>query len=295
MSGEIIAIAAMVFFSMAQIVARRGSYRSSESYSVTLASVIIGLVLFLIILPLTDGFESLASLSLRNVIILSMAGIIHYVLMRYCMFTSIRLIGANTAVSINKLSIPLAVTFGIIFLNEEATFQIVVGGLAITIGAIIIGTTRINLKRISDSDTIKGTLFALLASILIAISGSLVRVAMKETVSPFTGAFVSYSAAFIVVCAILAISKHQRYQLLNQNKHSLALLGVVGLFLLIGQVLRYTALIDIPLSVVQPILGSGVLFVFIVSLLINRKIDVFNIWIFSSILLLVTGIVLVFL
>ena len=76
----------------------------------------------------------------------------------------------------------------------------------------------------------------------------------------------------------------------------LALIGILtGLSVLAGQLFRYTALGYSPVSVVQPLIGTSVLFVLLLSFMVNRKIDVFNFRVIIGILVIVLGTFLIFL
>ncbi|MFQ6122754.1 MAG: EamA family transporter [Dehalococcoidales bacterium] len=117
---------------------------------------------------------------------------------------------------------------------------------------------------------------------------------MREIGSPYAAAFVSYLAAFLL-WAILLLQKEQRNQLFQLPRSSLIILSGAAILGLVGQLLRYAALNYSPVSVVQPLIGTVVLFILLFSFMVNRRIDVFTWRVFLGILFTLTGTFLLFL
>jgi len=207
------------------------------------------------------------------------------------LFNSIRLIGTNKTVAIARTSILFAVIFGIIFLHEAVTTLLILGVLCIMGGATLVSFERE--EGIFKLQT-KGVLLVLGASLCVGIASVLIKSAMEEVGSPYVATFVSYMTAFLL-WTILLLQKEQRNQLFQLPRSSLFILSMAAILGLVGQLLRYAALNYSPVSVVQPLIGTVVLFTFLLSFMLNRSIDVFNWRVFLGIMVVVTGTFLLFL
>jgi drug/metabolite transporter (DMT)-like permease len=140
---------------------------------------------------------------------------------------------------------------------------------------------------------VSGALFILGSAVCVGASAVLIRAAIQETHAVIAGTFVSYVAAFAFILVILSFGKRQRYQLRVQPRNSVILLAVTGVIVTGGQLLRYLALELSPVSVVQPIQGTVALFVFFLSWVVNRHIDVFNWRVLTAIITVAFGTYLV--
>ncbi|MFC2001851.1 DMT family transporter [Chloroflexota bacterium] len=294
-TGLVLAILSSMCFGGCQVLVRRGTHQIEESTTATTVAVLVGTALFGLVLPLSGDWSKLWSLSWQGFIFLSLAGIIHFVAGRYCLYSSIRILGANKGSAIVRLNILFTVIFGVVFLHESITALLVVGALGIMVGTTLVSFHREGkaLFTVSAGQS-RGLFFALGAAILTTISIILVKQGVREVGSPYVATFVSFAASFVVM-TILVSGKRQRDQLFQLPRSTLIILTLSGILGLVGQLLRYAALNYSPVSVVQPILGTIVLFVFFFSLMLNRKIDVFTWRVFTGILFIVIGTFLLFL
>jgi len=289
--GPVLALLSAAVFAGMGVLIRRGVYQSEESTTAAAISVFVGTPLFLFILPLTGDWNRLYSLSWQGFASLGIAGILHFVLGRYLLFNSIRLIGTNKTVAIARTNTLFAVIFGIVFLGETVTAPLILGVLFIMGGATLVSFEKE--EGVFKLQT-KGVLLVLGAALCIAIGAVLIKSAMEEVGSPYVATFVSYLAAFLL-WTILLLQKEQRNQLFQLPRSSLFILSMAAILGLVGQLLRYAALNYSPVSVVQPLIGTLILFTFLFSFMLNRKIDVFNWRVFLGIMVVVTGTFLLFL
>ena len=289
--GPVLALLSAAVFGGMGVLIRRGVYQSEESTTAAAISVFVGTPLFLFILPLTGDWNRLYSLSWQGFASLGIAGILHFVLGRYLLFNAIRLIGANKTVAIARTNILFAVIFGIVFLREAVTTLLILGALCIMAGAALVSFEK---EEGAFKLQIKGVLFVLSGALCVGIAAVLIRSAMEEVGSPYVATFISYMTAFLL-WTILLLQKGQRDQLFQLPRSSLFILSMAAIFGLVGQLLRYAALNYSPVSVVQPLIGTVVLFTFFFSFMLNRSIDVFNWRVFLGIVVVLTGTFLLFL
>ena len=289
--GPVLALLSAAVFAGVGVLIRRGVYQSEESTTAAAITVLVGTPLFLFILPLTGDWSRLWSLSWQGFTSLGIAGILHFVLGRYLLFNAIRLMGANKTVAIGRANILFAVIFGIVFLGEAVTTLLILGVLSIVGGATLVSFERE--EGVFKLQT-KGVLLVLGAALCVAIASVLVKSTMEEVGSPYIATFISYMTAFLL-WIVLLLQKEQRVQLFQLPRSSLLILSMAAILALVGQLLRYAALNYSPVSVVQPLIGTIILFTFFFSFMLNRKIDVFNWRVFLGIVAVLTGTFLLFL
>jgi drug/metabolite transporter (DMT)-like permease len=289
--GPFLALLAALSFAANLVAVRRGIYLGGKSSTATAVSGFTGALLYLLILPITGDYKILGSVSWSALGGLATAGIINFCLSRYLFFSCVRLIGANRATAIGRTDIIFAAFFGIVFFQETLTTTLVLGSLGIMLGA-----TLVNL--VKEEGVYKfqtgGAILALISSLCGATSSLLVKSAMKEVGSPYLATAISYGAAAMVWVIILAVNKQQRMNALTLNRRSLVMFMLTGVFAMTGHLFRYSALARSPVSVIQPLMGTVVLFTFFLSFLLNRKIDVFNWRILTGTVMVIISIFLIF-
>ncbi len=289
--GLVFALLAAFIFSLSTVSMRRGMFQAGESLTGVLISITIGMVFFSVVILITGDWRELFSLTWQAFTLLGAAGIIHFVLGRIFNYTAWRLIGANISTAIIRTQMFYTVILGIILLKEPLTIFLISGVLCIAIGA-----TLVSLSKQQETATrihIKGILAALGGAFCWGISPVLVKPAVVELGSPAAAAFVSFLVAFLVVVGLL-FHRNEREQLLHLDRQSWIPIAIAGVLTTLGQLLLYTALKYSPASVVTPIRGTQVLFVFFLSFLVNRRIEVFTWKIFIGIVVTVLGTFLLF-
>jgi len=288
--GLIFALFSALCFGGSLVSLRRGVLRTGEPFTAVLISVVIGLTLLLFWLPFTEEWDKLWSLSWQGFILLGIAGITHFVLGRLLTSNAVRLIGANRTSPLLQTSPFYAVTLWILFLHEPLTTLLIPGVLCLVVGATIVSIEKEG-KVVKMQG--KGILNVLGAALCWGTSGVLVRPVIGEIGSSSAAVFISYIAAFIVVVGLL-LRKEQRIQFVQLHRASLIPLIISGILSFLGQLLRYEALSYSPVSVVAPLTSTSVFFVFLLSFILNRNIEVFTWKILAGMVATAVGVFLLF-
>jgi drug/metabolite transporter (DMT)-like permease len=290
--GFLFAILTAVCFAVPQVLVRRATYQSGESFTALAVSMLVGTPIFVVLVSAYGEWHDFVSFSAAQYVLLASAGLVHLIIARFLFFSSTRLIGANPTAAITRTSVIFSVVFGVVFLGESITGVQVVAALLIMFGAILTST---EIRRRAFRISTRGLLMGLGTAVCSAGSATLIRPVMEETSAIFAASFTMYLAAFIVLMVMLAASRDYRQRIIRQDGRSWLLLSIGGAFLVPGHLFRFSALERSPVSIVQPLIATIVIFVLLFSWLMNRRIDVFNWRVMAGIAMVLGGVVLIYL
>lgn len=296
MIGLVLALLAGFCLAASFVFLRRGVHRSGEISSTIPIFSFVGLVIFGLPVFISGELARLTSLTWLGVGSLAGAGVVHFILGRISGFTSVRLIGANRAVPIYTCNLLIAVMLGILFLGEPLTISLFAAVVLIFGGIVLISTRGGSEKQNKDTpeDSLAmGVLTALGAALCWGISPFLVKIGLREVDSPLLAAFISYAAASVIIGIWLLPPKNSE-KLRHVDRSSLAPIIIAAVTMALAHLLRYTALHYSALTMVQPLFTTQALFVFPLSFLINRQIEVFSLRIILGAISAVTGVFLIF-
>jgi drug/metabolite transporter (DMT)-like permease len=290
-TGFLFAILTAVAFAFSQVIVRRATYQSGESFTAVAVSLLIGTPVFLIILSATGEWQDFTSFTWSQYVLLAAAGLVHLIIARYLFFNSTRIIGANPTVAITRTSIVFSVIFGVVFLGETVTVLQGFAALIIMVGAIL---TNTEITRTAFKISTKGLLMGFGTAICSATSAALIRPVMQATDAVYAATFIMYLTAFVAVLIILILNPQQRNLVFRQDRRTFTILSLNALILVGGHLCRFTALQNAPVSIVQPIIATMVIFVLLFSWIANRRIDVFNWRVIAGIIMVLLGVYLIY-
>ncbi len=118
---------------------------------------------------------------------------------------------------------------------------------------------------------------------------------MEQTGSAAVGTFASYIAAGIVLGVWLLFSRPRRQTLARLSPVKAVLpMALAGLFTAGGQLMYFGALGRSPANIVAPLVSIQVLFIYMMSFLVNRKGEVFTLRVVLGMAAMVAGSFLLF-
>ncbi len=282
MIGGLLALLSAVTFAYANATVRRGVLTGTVLQAVAI-SLPIGLPFFLLAMMPTGGFAALAAFDTRAVLLLVVAGVIHFALARYCNYRATKAMGANLVAPIQQYSLVITLVLAVVWLGEAVTVMRVLGiicvvaGPALTLGPRKKAATPSPAGNVFEPAYGEGYLFALLSAVGFGISPILVGMAFAHQglAAGIAGGFISYLAATVAIMLPLLLP--------GQWKSFRAVDGMTarwfvisGIAVAISQMARYMALAVAPVSVVSPIQRLSMVFRIYFGAILNPQHEVFG-------------------
>jgi drug/metabolite transporter (DMT)-like permease len=297
MIGQFLSLLTGLGFAGNNVFIRQAVFRTKEPGSSVFISILFGAVVFSLAFAISGNTSQLNTASPQAIAVLAGAGIIHFILGRWLLYYSLKLIGANRGGPLLSSSTLVAVILGITIMDEPFTWGLAIGVVFIIIGVVLVSSESSG-NRISDSAPVKGNMVkgvaaGLLAGICYGVTPVLVKIAIDEGNSPYTAIFISYLTALLLVLIHRLISRKLGELLVFYRKAMVPMsLGVVSISM--AQLCRYVSLDYIPVSVVSPLNSTANLFTVVLSFAINRGIEVFTWKIIAGAMLIVGGVFFIF-
>lgn len=279
--GGFLALLAAATFALNNAFARRGVLTGTvlQAMSVT---VPLGIPLFLVAAIATDSLQYLSSVTASGYVLLSIAGIVHFVLGRYCNYRAVRAIGANLAGPVMESAVLFSLALAVVLLGEQLTIVKVLGIL------LILGGPGLTAPKSAKKDGKKqelsfspayfeGYFYGVLAAIAYGTTPILIRFALERASwqASIAGGLVSYVAATAVML-VFVLATNQTRAVRNMPSETIRWFLWAGVTVGLSQMLRYMALALAPVSVVSPIQRLSLIFRLIFSYMFNRNHEVFD-------------------
>jgi drug/metabolite transporter (DMT)-like permease len=296
-TGLILGLIAAVTFAVGIVLVRKTAGEAGEAFTISAMSVFTGVPLFIIAITVNGGWHYLVNSPAKAIWLLAASGLIHFVIGRLSAYESWRLIGANRGTPITQISPAYTVILSWIFLGERLTVYVAIGTLCMLAGVFLISREKgsgESGKRKLNGDEVKGILLALVAALCWGITPVLIKPAVQETGSAVVGNLISYAAASIVMGLFLfAKKRRENFKRLSLKKNVLPM-AVSGLFTAAGQLFYFAALSRSPANVIAPLISIEIVFVFLLSFVVNRKGEYFTLKVAAGMAAAVVGTFLLF-
>ena len=307
MLGGVLSLLSAAAFAFNNVSARRGVLTATVGQGMAI-SVPIGVPLLLLTAALTGSLGLVAEFSPRAIMWLSLAGIIHFVWGRYCNYRAVKAVGGNLAGTVQQTSLVLALGLAMWLLGETMTPLKVLGIILVLTGPAMTLRSRYrhlkakkNAEKGGSAPAAKpgafepaygeGFAFSLLGAVAYGISPILVRLGFASggIGIGLAGSLVSYVAAGIVVVLLIVLVPGQLRHALSIAPVSAKWFTISGVFVCLSQTLRYMALAIAPVTVVQPIQQTSLIFRIIFGWFLNREHEVFDRWVVLGIAISLVG------
>ncbi len=245
-------------------------------------TVTMGVPLFAVIGLIVGAEAALTSFNTASWALLSLAGAIHFVGGRYGNYKATQALGAALSGPIQQLSVPIALTLAMVFLDEKLTPLRLVGIILVMLAPMIILRRRRNgaAKRAPANfqpNYVAGTMWGLVGAIGYGTSPLLIRLALqgRGIVDSIAGGFISYLAGAVLIVALLLVPAN-RGRVLAADWTTTRWFAFSGAAVFVSQVFRYMALAIAPVSVVTTIQRTSVVFRTVFGWVLNREYEVID-------------------
>ena len=288
MLGGFLAVLSAATFAFNNASLRRGVLTGSVVQAMAI-TVPIGVPIFLLAAAVTGTLAGVAGFSRDAILILCVAGIVHFIWGRYCNYRATRAIGANLAAPVQQVNLIISLGLAIWVLGESLTPLRIFG-----IGLVLLGpyyALRQKKDLAVTESTVKeetkpavfqpryaeGILFAFLSATGYGVSPILVRIGLEDKglAAAIPGGLISYSAATAVMALFLLWPGQLRHAL-KVKAESAKWFTISGVLVCLSQMFLYMAMSIAPVTVISPISRLSIMFRLYFARLLNPHHEVFG-------------------
>jgi drug/metabolite transporter (DMT)-like permease len=312
--GGLLSLLAAAAFAFNSVASRRAVLTGTVAQGMAI-TVPLGVPMFALAAAAAGYLGAVTEFSGRSLLLLSLAGMLHFVWGRYCNYRATKAMGANLTGNLQQFDLVLSLALAIWLLGETLTPLKVVGIILVVIGASMRpgkpaspSSTELPADASAEpADAVlaaadppkpaaftpnyaEGYLFGVLTMTGYAVSPILIRTALENTNigTSLAAGLVSYLAATVLISLFVFWPGHVRH-VLAVDRETVKWFTASGVTVCISQMFRYMALSVAPVTVVQPIQRLASLFRILFSWILNREHEVFGGAIIVGALLSIVG------
>ena len=281
--GAVLAVLSAATFALTNALGRRGVITGTPVQGMVI-SIPVGLISFLLVALLTGALESLGRISLGAIAALSVAGVIHFVIGRYCNFRASQAAGVNLTAPVLQLNAVVTLTLAVVALREPCTMLQMLGGILMVTGSLVTQRAsqaagrgkRTHSPRFAPRIAV-GFFFASIAALVYGTSPIIVRQALFDVgpLSGLAGGSIAYAGATVAVTLGLCIPSLRR-NVMQVRGDNARWFVYSGIFVAAAQGFLYSALAVAPIMLVVPLLQLSLVFRFLFALLLNPHHELFG-------------------
>jgi drug/metabolite transporter (DMT)-like permease len=277
---------------------RRGVLTGSVEQAMAI-TVPLGLPIFFAAALLSGTLAVITDFSLYGVLMLSAAGIVHFVWGRYCNYRATRAVGTNLAAPVQQVNLIISLALAILILGESLTPLRVLGIFLVLLGpyyamrgdrkpaaqTVIEAATSTPENEVEDKDRpapfqpnyAEGILWGLLSATGYGSSPILVRIGLEDKglSGSLPGGLIAYVAATLVLALFLLWPGRLRHAL-DVKPESAKWFTISGVLVCLSQMFLFMAQSIAPVAVTAPISRMSILFRLYFSRLLNPQHEVFG-------------------
>jgi drug/metabolite transporter (DMT)-like permease len=281
--GAVLAILSAATFALTNAMGRRGVITGTAAQGMVI-SMPVGLACFLALAPLAGALHDLGRFGIFGLLSLSAAGVLHFVLGRYCNLRASQEAGVNLTAPVVQLNVVVTLVLAVVVLREPCTILQGAGAVVMVAGSLVT-------QRASQPDAAgdphdlpaftpriaAGFVFASIAALAYGTSPIIVRQALQEAgpLGGLSGGSVAYAGATVVVALALLIPSLRR-NMAKVSSENARWFVYSGIFVAVAQAFMYSAIAVAPVMVVVPLLQLSLICRFLFAVLLNPHHEVFG-------------------
>jgi drug/metabolite transporter (DMT)-like permease len=279
--GAVLAVLSAATFALTNATGRRGVITGTPAQGMVV-SIPVGLLSFLTVALLTGTLPSLTRFPASALAALSGAGVIHFVLGRYCNFRASQAAGVNLTAPVTQLNAVVTLALAVVVLGEPCTMLQAAGAILMVAGSLVTQRASQPTARPHDLSAFRprlavGFFFASIAALAYGASPIIVRQTLRDAgpLSGVIGGAIAYAGATVAVVLGLLIPTLRR-NVMGVSGESARWFISSGIFVAAAQGFLYSALAVAPIMLVVPLLQLSLIFRFLLALLLNPHHEVFG-------------------
>ena len=281
--GAVLAVLSAATFALTNAIGRRGVITGTPAQGMVI-SMPVGLLFFLAVAFLAGALPTVSGLSMAAIASLSAAGVLHFVVGRYCNFRSSQAAGVNLTAPVMQLNVVVTLILAVAILREPCTMLQLAGAILMVAGSLVTQSASQPASADKPSDLREftpriavGFFFASIAALMYGTSPIIVRQALDDAgaLTGLAGGSIAYAAATVVVTLGLLIPSLRR-NVMNVSGENARWFVYSGIFVAAAQGFLYSALAVAPIMLVIPLLQLSLVFRFLFALLLNPHHEVFG-------------------
>jgi drug/metabolite transporter (DMT)-like permease len=281
--GAVLAILSAATFALTNATGRRGVISGTPAQGMVI-SIPVGLACFLTVALLTGASENLGRFGASALASLSAAGVLHFVVGRYCNFRASQAAGVNLTAPVMQLNAVVSLVLAVVALNEPCTMLQAAGAILMVAGSLV--TQRAAQPAAASKPrevaaftprVAVGFFFASIAALMYGTSPIIVRQALQDAgpLGGVAGGSIAYAAATVAVALSLLIPS-LRSNVTMVSAENARWFVYSGIFVAAAQGFLYSALAVAPIMLVVPLLQLSLVFRFLFAYLLNPHHEVFG-------------------
>jgi drug/metabolite transporter (DMT)-like permease len=280
--GAVLAVLSAATFALTNAAGRRGVITGTPVQGMV-TSIPVGLLCFLLVALLTGAFESLGRITTPAIAALSTAGVLHFVVGRYCNFRASQAAGVNLTAPVMQLNAVVTLVLAVVVLGEPCTMLQVAGGTLMVAGSLVTqrasqasGERKQNAATFAPRVAV-GFFFASIAALMYGLTPIIVRQALHDVgpLSGLVGGSIAYAAATVAVSLGLLIPSLRRNVMMVRAENARWFV-YSGIFVAAAQGFLYSAIAVAPIMLVAPLLQLSLVFRFLFAALLNPHHELFG-------------------
>jgi drug/metabolite transporter (DMT)-like permease len=281
--GAVLAILSAATFALTNAAGRRGVISGTPAQGMVI-SMPVGLACFLAAALLTGASESLWRFSASALASLSAAGVLHFVVGRYCNFRASQAAGVNLTAPVMQLNAVVTLVLAVVALNEPCTMLQAAGAVLMVAGSLVtqrasqpVAASKAHDAAVFTPRVAVGFFFASIAAIMYGTSPIIVRQALHDAgpLGGVAGGSIAYAAATVAVTLGL-LTTSLRSNVTKVSGENARWFVYSGIFVAAAQGFLYSALAVAPIMLVVPLLQLSLVFRFLFAYLLNPHHEVFG-------------------
>ena len=287
----ILAILCAFFRGIDPIFAKRGLESGGNWIQNTFQTLVVrtGLV-WGVLIVISNGKNMLEGISIPIILLFVCAGVVAAAMGQLSYYRGIDRMGASVCATITNSRPLFAVLLAVVWLGENMTVSGMIGVISIVMGVVFITRSKSgNISGWKRSDIV----FPLFAAVAFA-AGNVIRKFgfMEDAAITAIQALAINDLAALVVVGIYGVVIGKGRELAAGNRESYRNFGLSGVCVFLAMLTLYEALIRGPVSVADPILGTGPLFTVIIAASVLKKVERITKGFVVGTLLIIAGVVL---